>query len=79
MAAEALLDGAAAGDLACIQELANRLDGRPVQQVIATDEEGRGLAVALIAYSQEVRPDDTLPVHAKALPAPDLEGTGQRD
>jgi len=59
------------GDLGALKELGDRLDGRPSQQIIATDEEGRSLAVALISYNPA-------PVHPEALPAPDIEGTGQR-
>lgn len=53
-AAEALLDAAASGDLPAIKELADRLDGKPSQQIVATDDEGRSLAVALIQYSPQV-------------------------
>ena len=57
--------------LSALKELGDRLDGRPSQQIIATDEEGRSLAVALISYNP-------VPVQPEALPAPDIEGTGQR-
>ncbi len=71
-AAEALLDHAAAGEYWAINMLADRLDGKPTQQLQALDEEGRSVAIALIAYS------DTLPVQPKELPAPIIEGTGLR-
>ena len=70
-AAEKLLDFAAAGEGWAIKELADRLDGRPNQQIQATDEEGRSLAIALVAYHTPQLP-------APALPAPDPEGTGLR-
>lgn len=74
-AAEALLDAAAAGDLPAIKELADRLDGKPSQQIVATDQEGRQLAIGLIAY---LRPDDSVQVSTPAIPAPDTPSTGQR-
>lgn len=70
--ADRLLELCMAGDLGALKELGDRLDGRPSQQIIATDDEGRSLAIALIAYS------DPASLSAPALPAPDIEGTGQR-
>ena len=71
-AAEALLDHAAAGEYWAINMLADRLDGKPTQQLQALDEEGRSVAVALITYS------DTLPVPAKDISTPIIEGPGLR-
>src|SRR2546421_338832 len=70
-AAEKLLDFAAAGEPWAINMIADRLDGRPKQQIEATDDEGRPLAIALIAYHPAQLP-------AKALPAPDPESPGLR-
>ena len=50
-AAEALLDAAASGDLPAIKELADRLDGKASQQIVATDDEGRTIAIALVSYN----------------------------
>ena len=50
-AAEQLLDHAANGEYWAINMLADRLDGKPTQQLQALDEEGRSVAVALITYS----------------------------
>lgn len=70
-AAEKLLDLAAIGEPWAVKELADRLDGRPNQQIIAQDDEGRPLAIALIAYNPSQ-------LHTEALPAPDPESTGLR-
>ena len=77
-AAEALLDAAAAGDLAAIKELADRLDGKPSQQIVATDDEGRALAIGLIAYANDIRPDAPVSLPAAPLSITDTEETGQR-
>ena len=71
-AAEKLLDCAAEGQYWAINMLADRLDGKPTQQLQALDEEGRSVAVALITYS------DTVQLQSKALPAPSTESTGLR-
>lgn len=70
-AAEALLDHAANGEYWAINMLADRLDGKPMQQIAAIDEEGRSVAVALITYS------DSLQVSTTPLPAPILESPGE--
>lgn len=70
-AAEKLLDLAAGGEAWAIKELADRLDGRPNQQIQAIDEEGRSLAIALVTYS------DSLQLSAPALPTPSMESTGR--
>lgn len=49
-AAEKLLDLAADGEDWAIKELGDRLDGKPRQQIEAVDDEGRTLAIGLIAY-----------------------------
>ena|SRR5882672_156463 len=76
--AETLLDLAAIGEQWAVLLLRDTLDGKPAQQLIATDEDGHGLSLGLLVYSAEVRPDHPLPVHPPALPAPDPEGPGQR-
>ena len=65
-------------DLGALKELGDRLDGRPSLQIVATDTEGRSLAIGLVAYAAELRPDDPVQVYPPALPAPDIEGSGQR-
>ena len=47
------------------------LDGKPAQQIIATDTEGRALAIGLVAYAAELRPDDPVSIQPATLPAPD--------
>ena len=71
-AAEALLDHAAAGEYWAINMLADRLDGKPTQQLQALDEEGRSVAVALITYS------DTVQLQPKDIPATIIESPGLR-
>lgn len=70
-AAEKLLTYAAAGEPWAINMLADRLDGRPKQQIEATDQEGRTLAIALVSY-------DPAQLQTPALPAPDSPGAGLR-
>jgi hypothetical protein len=70
--ADAVVELATAGERWAVEMLRDTLDGRPAQQIVATDDEGRSLAIALIAYS------DPASLPAPALPAPDIEGTGQR-
>lgn len=82
-AAEKLLDFAAAGEPWAIKELADRLDGKAATQIVATDGEGRSLAVGLLAFvaaatETEAGRSDPLPLHAPALPAPDPAGEGPR-
>ena len=77
-AAMKVLALASDGERWAVEMLRDTLDGKPAQQIIATDTEGRSLAIGLVAYAAELRPDDTLQVHSKALPAPDIEGSGQR-
>ena len=75
---EKLMDAFSEGQPWAISLVFDRLDGKPAQQIIATDTEGRSLAIGLVAYAAELRPDDTLQVHSPALPAPDTEGSRQR-
>jgi len=71
-AAEKLLDLAAAGEPWAIKELADRLDGKAHQQIIATDEDGRSIAIAVIAYHNPAQ----LP--AEAVSTPDTPRLGFR-
>ena len=60
--AEKLIDSAMAGEPWAIQMLADRLDGKPVQQISA-DSDGGAVAIALVAYHPAQ-------LHSQALPAP---------
>jgi hypothetical protein len=71
-AVEAMLDHAASGEYWAINMLRDTLDGKPMQQIAAVDEEGRSVAVALITYS------DTPQLQSPQLSAPPIEGIGQR-
>ena len=71
-AAEKLLDLAASGEAWAIKELADRLDGKAHQQIIATDDEGRSIAIAVIAYHH------TPQLPAAAVSTPDTQRLGFR-
>ena len=58
-AAEKLLKCAADGEPWAIQMLADRLDGKPVQQ-IAADPDGGTVAIALVAYHPAQLPAETV-------------------
>ena len=49
--AEKLLEACENGEMEALKELGNRLDGKAVQQIAATDTEGRPLAIALVTYN----------------------------
>ena len=68
---ERVLDLCAAGERWALEIVRDTLDGRPAQSITATDEDGKELAIALIAYHPSQLPTE-------ALPAPDTEGTGLR-
>ena len=72
-AAEALLDAAAAGEDWAIKELGDRLDGKPRQQIEAVDDEGRPLAIGLVAYATANPNPASLPAEAvSATSAPSV-------
>ena len=48
--ADKLIEKAAEGDVSALKELGDRLDGKPRQQIEAVDDEGRALAIGLVAY-----------------------------
>lgn len=66
------------GERWAVELLRDTLDGKPAQQIVATDTEGRPLAIGLVAYAAELRPDDTTQVYTQALPAPDTPSPGSR-
>lgn len=72
---EVVLSLAAGGERWAVELLRDTLDGKPAQQIVATDTEGRALAIGLIAY---IRPDDSVQVPTQVLPAPHITSTGQR-
>ena len=76
--AERVVALAEEGERWAVEMLRDTLDGKPAQQIVATDTEGRSLAIGLVAYAAELRPDDPVSIQAQALPAPDPAGTGQR-
>jgi len=61
--ADKLVEAALSGEPWAIKEVADRLDGKPVQQ-IAADPEGGAVAIALVAY------------HPAQLPAKDVSAPG---
>lgn len=66
-AADKLLDLAAAGEPWAIMALADRLDGKPSQQIMA-DVEGGSVTFAVIAYHNPAQ------VHPAPLPVADTAG-----
>jgi hypothetical protein len=76
--ADKVRDLAKGGERWAVELLRDTLDGKPAQQIVATDTEGRSLAIGLVAYAAELRSDDPVSIQPKALPTPDIEGTGQR-
>lgn len=73
-----MLGLAAAGERWAVELLRDTLDGKPAQQIIATDDEGRSLAIGLIAYANEVRLDAPVSLPTAPLSITDTEETGQR-
>jgi len=71
-AAEKLLSCAADGEPWAIKELADRLDGKPVQQISA-DPDGGPVAIVLAAYHPRELKEVADPVQ---LPAPDVSASG---
>jgi hypothetical protein len=69
-----VLELAQEGEQWAVLLLRDTLDGKPAQQVVATDNDGRPLAIALVAYA---RPDDPIQVYPEALPAPIPAETGR--
>ena len=70
-------DLAEEGERWAVEMIRDTLDGKPAQQIVATDTEGRSLAIGLVAYA-EVRPDDPVSIQSPSLPAPHTESPGQR-
>ncbi len=66
------------GERWAVEMLRDTLDGKPAQQIVATDTEGRSLQIGLVAYAAELRPDDPISIQSPSLPAPDTTSTGQR-
>ena len=72
--AEQVVALAETGERWAVEMLRDTLDGKPAQQIVATDEDGRSLAIGLIAYAAEVRPDDPPQGYPDALPPPGRAG-----
>ncbi len=68
---EVLLNLCATGERWALECVRDTLDGRPAQSIVAQDEDGRPLAIALVTYDPSQLP-------TQALPAPDTEGSGLR-
>lgn len=56
--ADKVRDLAVEGERWAVELIRDTLDGKPAQQIVATDTEGKALAIGLVAYSAELRPDD---------------------
>ena len=79
--AEKILDLAASGERWACELLRDTLDGRPAQQLVATDNEGRSLAIGIVAYAQQqltdadlIRPDDTVQIYTSPVSTPAIAG-----
>ncbi len=68
---ESVLDLAATGERWALELVRDTLDGRPAQSLVAHDDEGREVAIALITYS------DSIQVQPAPLSITDTSGTGR--
>jgi hypothetical protein len=68
-AAERLLTKAAEGEPWALKELGDRLDGKARQQIEAVDDQGRTLAIGLVAYANH-----PAPLSAETVPTPGTQG-----
>ena len=76
---ERILDLCSTGERWALELVRDTLDGRPAQSIVAQDEDGKPLAIALIAYAGPKLVIDNSPqLRTEALPAPDPEGSGLR-
>lgn len=80
LALEKLWDKAAEGDMWALQFIRDSLDGRPAQQIVATDADGRGLTVVLADLSaiRESADSPTLPLYPQTIPAEDTDSVQER-
>jgi hypothetical protein len=63
------------GERWAVEMLRDTLDGRPAQQLVAQDEQGRELSIGLIAYATApARPDDTAQVYTQDVSTPGITG-----
>jgi len=71
--ADKLVECAVSGEPWAIKEIADRLDGKPVQSVAATDAEGRSLVVGLVSISLNAGTGHSVmaPVHSEAVSGSD--------
>lgn len=76
--AEKFLNAVEAGDKDAIvgyAQLGDRLDGKPRQQIEAVDDEGRVLAIGLVAYKPAAATDNPAPLSTEAVSATSTPGT----
>jgi len=73
--ADKLIEQAATGDVSALRELGDRLDGKPRQQIEAVDDEGRTLAIGLVAYRPAAEADNPVPVPAAPVSTPGSSGS----
>ena len=74
--ADKVRDLAMEGERWAIEFLRDTLDGRPAQQIVATDNDGRAITIGLVAYAAELRPDDPVSIQTQELPAPNIARIG---
>ena len=76
--AQKVWDLAEEGERWACEMLRDTLDGKPAQQLIATDADGKALTIGLVAYGPDPGLHLPAPVRTEALPAPSVEGTVRR-
>jgi hypothetical protein len=69
---EVILDLFAKGERWAVEFIADRTDGKPIQQLSASDADGKPLAIAIVNYS------DTVQLQPEELPNPGSEGSRLR-
>jgi len=62
-------------DANLIKDFADRVDGKPRQQIEAVDDEGRTLAIGLVAYRPAAEADNPLPIPAAPVSTPGSSGS----
>jgi hypothetical protein len=67
------------GERWAVEMLRDTLDGKPAQQLVAQDEQGRELSIGLVAYARPATDsDDPVQVYASGLPVAGASSTGDR-
>ena len=77
--AQAVVDKAKEGERWACELIRDTYDGRPAQAVAIQDNDGRPLAIGILAIPQsEAGLDTALPVQIEALPSPSVDSSEER-